>query len=175
MIGDFLRLTRSDPAGSREERLVRSRRALIPAAAAIIVLLAACGSDSNSSSSNNAGGSSATTASGGAATTAPATDEYGYPTGGGDTTAAGGGATTGASELVATGFAFTPDSVTAKAGTINVKNEDGTTHTFTSDDGKTFDVSVKGGDSATITVDTPGTYAFHCKIHSNMHGTLIVQ
>ncbi len=146
---------------------MRSRRALIPAAAAIIVLLAACGSSGNSSSSNNAGSSSATTASGGTATTAA--------TGGADTTVAGGGATAGAAELVAKGFAFTPDSVTAKAGTINVKNEDGTTHTFTSDDGKTFDVSVKGGDSATIKVDTPGTYAYHCKIHSNMHGTLIVQ
>ena len=144
---------------------MRSRRAIIPAAAAIIVLLAACGSDSNSSSSN-AGDSSATTA--------VATDAYGYPIGG-DTTVAGGGAATGSAELVAKGFAFTPDSVTAKAGTINVKNEDGTTHTFTSDDGKTFDVSVKGGDSATITVDTPGTYEFHCKIHSNMHGTLVVQ
>ena len=146
---------------------MRSRRALIPAVAAIIVLLAACGSDSNSSSSNDAGSSSATTA--------PATDAYGYPTGGGDTTVAGGGATAGAAELVAKGFAFTPDSVTAQAGTIDVKNEDSTTHTFTSDDGKTFDVSVNGGDSATIKVDTPGTYAYHCKIHSNMHGTLIVQ
>jgi len=47
------------------------------------------------------------------------------------------------------------------------------THTVTADDGA-FDVSVAGGSGASITVDTPGSYPFHCNIHSSMTGTLII-
>jgi plastocyanin len=48
-------------------------------------------------------------------------------------------------------------------------------HTVTSDDGKSFDVTVNPGKTATFTApSSPGTYKFHCKIHSSMHGTLTV-
>ena len=50
------------------------------------------------------------------------------------------------------------------------------THTVTWDDGTSFDVSVDGGKTATITAPSKaGTYKFHCTIHSNMHATLTVQ
>jgi plastocyanin len=64
-----------------------------------------------------------------------------------------------------------------KAGaTVNIKNNDSFTHTVTSDDGSSFNVSVDGGKSATITAPSKaGTYKFHCNIHSNMHATLTVQ
>ena len=64
-----------------------------------------------------------------------------------------------------------------KAGaTVNIKNNDSFTHTVTSDDGTSFNVSVDGGKTATITAPSkPGTYKFHCNIHSNMHATLTVQ
>ena len=64
-----------------------------------------------------------------------------------------------------------------KAGaTVNIKNNDPFTHTVTSDDGTSFNVSVDGGKTATITAPSkPGSYNFHCNIHSNMHATLIVQ
>jgi plastocyanin len=64
-----------------------------------------------------------------------------------------------------------------KAGaTVNIKNNDSFTHTVTSDDGTSFDVSVDGGKTATITAPSKaGTYKFHCNIHSNMHATLTVQ
>ena len=64
-----------------------------------------------------------------------------------------------------------------KAGaTVDIKNNDPFTHTVTSDDGTSFNVSVDGGKTATITAPSkPGTYKFHCNIHSNMHATLIVQ
>ena len=64
-----------------------------------------------------------------------------------------------------------------KAGaTVNIKNNDSFTHTVTSDDGTSFNVSVDGGKTATITAPSkPGSYKFHCNIHSNMHDTLIVQ
>ena len=64
-----------------------------------------------------------------------------------------------------------------KAGaTVNIKNNDSFTHTVTSDDGSSFNVSVDGGKTATITAPSKaGTYKFHCNIHSNMHATLTVQ
>ena len=64
-----------------------------------------------------------------------------------------------------------------KAGaTVNIKNNDPFTHTVTSDDGTSFNVSVDAGKPATITAPSkPGSYKFHCNIHSSMHATLIVQ
>jgi len=64
-----------------------------------------------------------------------------------------------------------------KAGaTVNIKNDDGFTHTVTSDDGTSFNVSVDGDKSATITAPSKaGSYKFHCNIHSNMHATLTVE
>jgi plastocyanin len=64
-----------------------------------------------------------------------------------------------------------------KAGaTVNIKNNDSFQHTVTSDDGTSFNVSVDGGKTATITAPSKaGTYKFHCNIHSNMHATLTVQ
>ena len=68
---------------------------------------------------------------------------------------------------------FTPSPV--KAGsTVSVENMDGFTHTVTADNGG-FDVTVNGGSTATFKAPaTAGTYQFHCKIHSSMHGTLTV-
>jgi plastocyanin len=68
-------------------------------------------------------------------------------------------------------FTTTP----VKAGsTVTVQNNDNVTHTVTSDDGK-FDISIDAGKSGTFTAPAAGTYKFHCKIHSQMHGTLTVQ
>lgn len=70
-------------------------------------------------------------------------------------------------------FTFTAGSV--KAGsTVTVTNNDTRTHTVTSDDGTSFDVTVDAGKSATFTAPAAGTYKFHCKIHSQMHGSLTV-
>lgn len=69
-----------------------------------------------------------------------------------------------------------PADTSAKAGaTVTITNDDQVTHTVTSDDGTSFNVTVQGGKTATITApSTPGTYKFHCNIHSQMHGTLTV-
>ncbi|GAA4044822.1 hypothetical protein GCM10023063_34540 [Arthrobacter methylotrophus] len=60
---------------------------------------------------------------------------------------------------------------------ITVKNEDAQAHTVTSDDGKTFDAAADGGGgTAQFTAPTtPGSYAYHCAYHSNMHGMLVVK
>jgi plastocyanin len=74
-------------------------------------------------------------------------------------------------------FKFSPGTVTVKSGTrVNVTNNDSTAHTATSNDGSSFDTGdIDPGSSKTITVSKPGTYAYHCTIHSFMHGTLVVR
>ena len=70
------------------------------------------------------------------------------------------------------GFEFSPLTVTA--GTeFAIENLDGTAHTVTSDD-DLFDVRVEGGATQTLSIAEPGTYAIHCKIHSSMKGTIVV-
>jgi plastocyanin len=72
------------------------------------------------------------------------------------------------------GFKFVPDPSSAKVGdTITVTNEDGTDHSLTATDG-TFDTGVFSSGSKTFTVTKAGTFAFHCKIHNFMTGTLTV-
>lgn len=81
----------------------------------------------------------------------------------------------GGSSLTMVNFAFSPDEVTvASGGSVSLTNEDGSTHTFTSDDGG-FDVSVNAGESAEAQIDAEaGSYDFHCEIHPSMTGTLTV-
>ena len=86
--------------------------------------------------------------------------------------------TTGSSTSSTTGItikdlAFTTTPVKAGA-TVTVTNNDSFMHTVTSDDGK-FDISIDAGKTATFTAPAAGSYKFHCKIHSQMHGTLTVR
>ena len=68
-----------------------------------------------------------------------------------------------------------PSSTSVSAGaTVTIKNDDTVMHTVTADDNKSFDVSVNPGKTATFTAPSAGTYKFHCKIHSTMHGSLTV-
>lgn len=117
-------------------------------AVAGLLALAACSDDSYSN--DNSGG-----------TSPPAT------------TAAGGDAASGGTALTISGFAFA--AVDAKPGaTVEITNDDGTAHTVTADDGS-FDVRVDGGGTGSFVAPTaPGTYSFHCSIHSSMTGTLTV-
>jgi plastocyanin len=108
------------------------------------VSFVSCGSDD--------GGDPADTASGG-------TDASGPPASGDGITIAD--------------FTFQPSELTVAAGSVAISNNDSATHTVTADDGA-FDASVDGGATGSITVDAPGTYAYHCSIHSAMTGTLVV-
>ena len=51
-------------------------------------------------------------------------------------------------------------------------NDDGAAHTLTADDGKFDTGRLDGGKQATITIDEPGTYAYHCDIHNYMTGVI---
>jgi plastocyanin len=59
---------------------------------------------------------------------------------------------------------------------IAIKNDDSVEHSVTSDTADKFSVDVDGNEQGTLTVPTePGEYAFHCKYHPSMHGTLTVK
>lgn len=73
-------------------------------------------------------------------------------------------------------FDYHPRTITVAAGTrITWVNTDQTNHTVTADAGS-FDVgniSEKGRKSRVFS--KPGTYAYHCTYHPNMHGRVVVK
>ncbi len=71
-------------------------------------------------------------------------------------------------------FSFTVTSVAAGA-TVTVHNGGQATHTVTANDGKSFDKTLDPGKDVTFTAPAKaGTYPFHCNIHTQMKGKLIV-
>jgi len=133
-------------------------RKTLVALVALTALATSCSSGGDSGSTGATGGTGATSASG--CTADDAVD------------------LTGDDPFVVTiqDLAFSPDCFAARsASSITIENKDGVTHTFTID-GTQVDVSIDGGqtfngESAGL---APGTYDFHCKIHSSMTGTVIV-
>jgi plastocyanin len=90
--------------------------------------------------------------------------------------AAGSGASSSAVVIHISKFAYqTPASVSPGA-TVTVMNMDGEAHTVTADSGSAFDTKIDPSASSTFTAPMkPGTYAFHCTYHGNMHGMLVVK
>jgi plastocyanin len=77
-------------------------------------------------------------------------------------------------DMVNTSFA--PSSLTVSKGTtVTWMNSDGITHTSTSDTGVWDTGDVSSATSKTVTFNTAGTFKYHCTIHSNMTGTIVVQ
>jgi len=78
---------------------------------------------------------------------------------------------------------FSPNSVTVVIGVNNTvvwANDDATLHTVTSssvpDGAQSFnDASLSPGSTFSVTFTVPGTYNYHCSIHSWMTGTVIVK
>ena len=140
-----------------------------------LVLLAACGGGSTDT------GSGATPTTGTTPTTAttPTTGTTSTPTTA--ATQAGNGKTVMIVTDSSGSFAFSPATLTIKAGTIITwKNITAAPHTVTSDDGKSFDsgtsnpIAAQGG-TFSFTFKTAGTFAYHCAIHPFMKATIIVQ
>jgi plastocyanin len=95
----------------------------------------------------------------------------------------------GASVLTLTAFAPNPKTVAlGSGGSVAVRwlNQDvgggggvygtvATSHNITSDEGAFAPSGVlAGGASYTVTFSMPGTYRFHCSIHPNMVGSVVV-
>jgi plastocyanin len=76
-------------------------------------------------------------------------------------------------KIVISMFAFTTPKSVAPGAKIKIINKDAVAHTVTSDTGGVFDIPAPAHSTVTMTAPTKkGTYAFHCKIHTTMHGSL---
>jgi plastocyanin len=72
-------------------------------------------------------------------------------------------------------FAFMPTPVTIPVGTtVTWTNRDSASHTTTSDSGLWDSGSLSTGKSFSFTFKQAGTFAYHCSIHPNMHGSIVV-
>lgn len=102
---------------------------------------------------------------------APAATAVGSPTNAACVVAAEG--TTGTA-LDIRGFQF-PDAATVPSGgSITWSNRDAVPHSVTFDDDPCTSGTIAGGGAVTVTYTVPGSYAFHCRFHPSMKGTLEV-
>lgn len=73
------------------------------------------------------------------------------------------------------GFAFSPASITVKAGTsVTWTNQDQDAHTVTSTSNAFGSKALNTGASYTYTFTKPGTYNYLCTIHPFMTATVVV-
>jgi plastocyanin len=136
------------------ENAVQLHHAIVSlaAAAAVASPIAGCGSSSASSNASHSGAQS----------------QFGGPS------QSKSGASNGVSIA---NFKFVPASLTVKLGTkVTVTNNDSTAHTFTADNGDSFDTGhIDPTASMTVVLSEAGTFKYHCSIHPFMHGTLVVK
>lgn len=94
-----------------------------------------------------------------------------------------GGGATGAQSVTIRDFSFQPTSLTVRVGsTVTWTNKDSTGHTVTADDGSFKSNTIRTGTTYDMTGTSfkqtfvkPGTYSYHCSIHTSMKGTITVQ
>lgn len=73
-------------------------------------------------------------------------------------------------------FEFFPRELTVKAGThVTWLNKDAPPHDAAAGNKAWKTEFLQNGDSATLSFDTPGTYAYHCSVHPYMTATLTVR
>ena len=83
---------------------------------------------------------------------------------------------TGNAAVTIQNLAFSPATLTVSAGTtVTWTNNDSTTHTVTSDTGLFDSGQMSPGSHFSHTFNDTGTFAYHCTIHTTMHGTITVQ
>lgn len=71
---------------------------------------------------------------------------------------------------------FTPQIITVYAGTTVVwKNMDNISHTVTFDNGSFDTGDITSGKSKSYVFTSSGTFAYHCTIHPNINGTIVVR
>lgn len=146
-----------------------SRVVLCLLALCLVTLLAACGGTTPPTTSASAPTPTDTTSS--TLPTAPTSVPSGVPT-----SAATSVPRTAPNNIAIVGFAFNPKTLTIKVGTKVIwTNDDPSIHTVTADNGAFGSSSLPPGGTFSFTFTKAGTYTYHCKIHSSMKATIIVQ
>lgn len=133
-------------------------------AATTAVLLTGCGSGSDRpASSTQASSPSASPSSGSpSAAPSPAANSTASPE-------------AAAVVIMIKDYEYQVPSTVGPGDKVMVTNQDTVAHTVTADQGSAFDVSVAAGKTAVLTApDRAGSFAFHCKYHSNMEAKLTV-
>jgi plastocyanin len=124
----------------------------------VAALATACGGSSNTTEERGTGTATLTASATG---TAEATT---------------GPAAAGAATITIASMSFGEPITVSPGAQVTIKNDDSAEHSVTSDTAGKFDVEVEGKEQGTLTAPTePGEYAFHCKYHPSMHGTLTVK
>jgi plastocyanin len=124
----------------------------------VAAVATACGGSDNSTKDTGTGTATATASPSGSAETPS------------------GPAAAPAATITIMNMAFGQPITVSPGAQLAIKNDDSAEHSVTSDAAGKFDVEVDGKEQGTLTAPTePGEYAFHCKYHPSMHGTLIVK
>ena len=83
---------------------------------------------------------------------------------------------TSTNEVELSNFSFKPEDITITAGTtVTWSNKDAATHTVTSDDEFFDSGNLSKGDTFQYTFNQTGTFDYHCTLHPNMKGKVIVK
>jgi len=83
--------------------------------------------------------------------------------------------TTAANAVIIRDFSFQPGVLKVKVGAkVTWTDGDSVAHTVTADDKSFASHHLQPGGSFSFTFTRPGTYAYHCSIHSFMHGSVVV-
>ena len=133
-----------------------SHRSLAALAVSALIVLAGCSSNSATTAPSSGAAAPSTAASSAAGACS-------------ETTAAG------TVQVSVVDFGFNPASITAKVGdVITFTNTGAAPHTATLDDGTCKTPNIDPTKSDGLTFTAAGTYKFHCSIHNQMKGTIVV-
>ena len=73
-------------------------------------------------------------------------------------------------------YSYLPGALTVNAGRmVTVYNDDVVAHTFTLDNGSFDSRQIRAGATVSFKIAEPGEYPFHCTLHPNMKGKIVVQ
>ena len=76
-------------------------------------------------------------------------------------------------EISITNFVFTVPENVMQGDLVRLKNNDAQAHNFMPLD-DSFSIDVAAGETVDLPLLQKGTYQFHCHIHPNMMGTLVI-
>jgi plastocyanin len=144
------------------------QRVTFPVLCAVLALsvlgVAGCGGGDDSDSSSST-----------ATESTDATTEAGEDSTAGGNAAAPSGDAVRSAEVEIEDFAYNPDPVTIEeGGKVIWKNRDSAPHTATAEDGSFDTGTIEEGKLKSESFKEPGTYAYVCSIHPDMHGTVEV-